>query len=1361
MMLLANEVTPEYKAGYWLGRMFIVILVLWGLGKGVMLLRRPATSKLCVSAILLLLLALLVNVIWTQVMHSGVVPEHLSWGLLLFNMPLYLAATVVAIIGLAIYDRQRFNQGRAQAIWALVLSLLGMAVSIGTQVGGQVTELAKQLASGRAIGQPGAPVDLPEWNFSITPPDATWQRRSAKDWNELACVAFYKADEMIYAIVIAEKDISYVDAGLDQTAQVVKDGLAGNAKVISQREEKTQMDGMECRRIISRLKPNNVPYEADFEHRVVVHNGHIWQLVVWSGAGKTAHVARAAEELAQGFRLLDRDQKPPMTEGLDLDLPGAGLASQDLATDGWMRWTREQDPANAPPVLTTLSLQSSNSAFVVRYCQPVPDMPPLPLESVARACLAELKFSYQRHLQNFATRELTEPFPGLEIATEREIEDDGTYTYLFRFYQSGGHAWMIGGWTRKGQGHSLDKVRQSMQRVTLSVPKAGSKAPDLSVEQTTALSVWCNQAGLWFYVEERYEEALKCFRTAYRQSPQDYDFFQNVADCLEKLDKPAEALAWLEDSAGRSFEKDPRLHLMQASLLVSNDKIWAVTTKAKEVIQGGHRDDSNVLEVLNKLVQKEKYAEAQDLARVYAQATGAPKQRLWQAQIASAADEPKEMEKLLTALLKDEPDYAEAAYSLGELHNSEGRYDDALAVATKLESDGQNTARLHVMRGWSHMGRRWYREAKASFEKAAALAPGDEDVKAALKEAAAHLGQGSNSEIKTPIAAVPLPASVAARLPALRKLPADFGQGHQLATLLWARCYHYTPGTPMRTTLHRQVYVVDDQGAESATTLQFNYDPLVEKLFVNKVRVLDGEGQVLATATEDDMYVLDAEDRSMATTERTLNIQVPGVRPGCVVESVITIERLARSPSFPLMRHSFYNGSPARLEVISVTGDVKGIAVQLENQGRVKEVRSDTELVYEITDAPVHEDETYQQPVTRHLPVLVLAGEQKSWAELVTAYLKDIAPRLKPDADVAAEAKKITAGCTSVPEKVRALSAHIQKNIRYKAIEFGVRGRMPNDAAQTLKQRFGDCKDQALLLHHLLQASGIESYLALINTNWELELKLPDLDAFNHAILYVPALKASPFVDTTNSYAACADYPPYGLWGTEALVLDAKNPRIVKVPQAPESSGNVASTRSLSLDKEGTLHVKEKVTMLGYYASGLRSSFSSVSPKDRFKYAQDFLVDREKFRLQDYEFENLDDTHRPAILHLHYTLADAAEARGGVTRLRLPAVWELKYLDIRFIKDRQTNFHWQIPFHLSSTVTWDATLDIDPDSLERWKKDSRGSHGTWTAKPGERSVNFEFQAKAGDYPAAEYDSFYQFWRSALDLWGRELTLKAP
>ena len=69
-----------------------------------------------------------------------------------------------------------------------------------------------------------------------------------------------------------------------------------------------------------------------------------------------------------------------------------------------------------------------------------------------------------------------------------------------------------------------------------------------------------------------------------------------------------------------------------------------------------------------------------------------------------------------------------------------------------------------------------------------------------------------------------------------------------------------------------------------------------------------------------------------------------------------------------------------------------------------------------------------------------------------------------------------------VSSEAKLIHEFVAKDIRYVAIEYGDSGYEPHHAKEVFVNRYGDCKDQAILLITMLKEAGIEAYPVLIGT---------------------------------------------------------------------------------------------------------------------------------------------------------------------------------------------------------------------------------------------------------------------------------------
>ncbi|MES2808554.1 MAG: DUF3857 domain-containing protein [Bacteroidota bacterium] len=133
----------------------------------------------------------------------------------------------------------------------------------------------------------------------------------------------------------------------------------------------------------------------------------------------------------------------------------------------------------------------------------------------------------------------------------------------------------------------------------------------------------------------------------------------------------------------------------------------------------------------------------------------------------------------------------------------------------------------------------------------------------------------------------------------------------------------------------------------------------------------------------------------------------------------------------------------------------------------------------------------------------------------------------------------------------------VQDEIRYMGIETGEYSHRANRPDKVFNQRYGDCKDKALLLISILNAGGIPAYMVLINTDakGKTDMYLPSAYAFDHVTVMATVNSKTVWVDPTISYQRGKGlniyYPQY----EKGLVLGPGTTELAIIP--PSRTGLV------------------------------------------------------------------------------------------------------------------------------------------------------------------------------------------------------------
>jgi hypothetical protein len=185
--------------------------------------------------------------------------------------------------------------------------------------------------------------------------------------------------------------------------------------------------------------------------------------------------------------------------------------------------------------------------------------------------------------------------------------------------------------------------------------------------------------------------------------------------------------------------------------------------------------------------------------------------------------------------------------------------------------------------------------------------------------------------------------------------------------------------------------------------------------------------------------------------------------------------------------------------------------------------------------------------------------------------------------------------------------------VRYLGVELGPNSHQPHPPDQVLRQRFGDCKDKALLLVALLRELGIDAAPALVNTTRRrgLDEVQPSPFAFDHAIVQAQFNGRVVWIDATESSKGGRleqwDAPPF----ERALVLRPGVDRLAPKPAPAAGEPLVDLTETYTIGAAGTPSRLDVVTIYRRGdADSMRQRLATRSAQDRAKAYLDFYAKR-------------------------------------------------------------------------------------------------------------------------------------------------------
>jgi transglutaminase-like putative cysteine protease len=218
-----------------------------------------------------------------------------------------------------------------------------------------------------------------------------------------------------------------------------------------------------------------------------------------------------------------------------------------------------------------------------------------------------------------------------------------------------------------------------------------------------------------------------------------------------------------------------------------------------------------------------------------------------------------------------------------------------------------------------------------------------------------------------------------------------------------------------------------------------------------------------------------------------------------------------------------------------------------------------------------------------------------SYKQIVEAYGSRATPKAAVTDRIAGLASQIAGDAATPESKARSLYNWVAKNISYGGNCIGIGTVVPRDLNVVLDNKLGDCKDHATLLQALLEAKGIKSEQALVNSGTQYDLpKTPIVSAVNHVINYVPSLNV--YLDSTASVV------PFGVispeLGEKPVLLVTNFREGTKIPPSDSNSNSQNMKTTLRVKADGSAEGKVQIDLKGMPAVQMRAAMR-VIPSDQ------------------------------------------------------------------------------------------------------------------------------------------------------------------
>lgn len=444
--------------------------------------------------------------------------------------------------------------------------------------------------------------------------------------------------------------------------------------------------------------------------------------------------------------------------------------------------------------------------------------------------------------------------------------------------------------------------------------------------------------------------------------------------------------------------------------------------------------------------------------------------------------------------------------------------------------------------------------------------------------------------------------------------------------------------------LHYIIKILNERGKEDFSETHIDYDSTYEKVELEYARTIKPNGEVAEIGSRHIRDVSKYLNFPLYSNVRVFIISFPEITEGAVIEYKLKVYRnqLINKKDFvlsyplqasePIISADFSIRLPKekQLHLKTLNHKYNNFAANLKPQ--VKENNGDLIYRWQFKNIPQIIPESNMPPQVKINPA-ILASTFSDWQDIYNWWWNLAKDKIKPDNAIKGKVRELIQEQNSTEAKLRAIYNFCAQKIRYVAVEYGQAGYEPHNASDIFKNKYGDCKDQAILLITMLKEAGILSWPVLIATRdyYNLNADFPAV-LFNHCIAAVSFEGKIIFLDPTAETCPFGDLPSDDQ-DRKVFVCKQDGYTIEDIPLYPASHNLVKQELKITLNNDETIAAQKSVFTYGIYDQAQRFWLLYTPPE--------LIQESLKEKIQDisigatldkYELKNLDNLNEPIVL---------------------------------------------------------------------------------------------------------------------------------
>lgn len=555
-----------------------------------------------------------------------------------------------------------------------------------------------------------------------------------------------------------------------------------------------------------------------------------------------------------------------------------------------------------------------------------------------------------------------------------------------------------------------------------------------------------------------------------------------------------------------------------------------------------------------------------------------------------------------------------------------------------------------------------------------------------------------------------------------RILEASDGQGqYPQAGALVLFCderIEVTPQNSQISTLHYLVKILNERGKESFSETHIDYDATYEKVELVYARTIRPDGQVADVGSRHIRDVSKYLNFPLYSNVRVYIISFPEITEGASIEYKVKIYRnqLINKKDFvisypvqtsePIISANFNIYIPKDKTLYLRTLNDKYNNFNAELSPKIQEESERLIYSWQFKDIPQIIPEA-NMPASVEINPVILISTFSNWQDIYNWWWGLAGDKINADQAIIDKVKELNSQGEQDETKIRAIYNFCAQKIRYVAVEYGEAGHQPHLAGDIFKNKYGDCKDQAILLVAMLKAAGFKAYPVLISTKDYYNLN-PDFPSvlFNHCIAAVELKDKLVFLDPTAETCSFGDLPVDDQ-NRGVLIFKEESYEINNTPLFTAGHNLIRQELKIKVNSDETIVGEKTISTNGVYDQAERAWLLYTPPELIGESINQRLQEVSiGAKMENYSVKNMETLDKPVVLSYKFGGPEYFTAAGSARIMP-----QLAFLDTAIVA--KENRRYPIDFAVLDSKEIIFEIELPDNFVIKYLPPSLGEESPW------------------------------------------------